>query len=92
MVPEGKLTGEKVWIILDARAWEDPDKAAVYCAYSSHKEPPDPETETEGHEGDTLELVKKERDEDWPDGVIYEYDDYVGEDGKNYIINQKLIG
>ena len=82
--PKGELTGEKAWLILDARAWEDPDRASVYCAYSSHKE--------EGYEGDTLESVKKERDEEWPDGVVFEYDELKGEDGKTYIINQKLIG
>ena len=92
MIPDGKLTGEKLWLILDARAWGDPDKAAVYCAYSSHKQEPDPELSPEGYEGDTLEKVKKERDEEWPDGVIYEYDEFNGIDGVNYAINQRLIG
>jgi hypothetical protein len=78
MVPKGKLTGHKVWLILDARAWEDPDAAAVYCAYSSHDE--------------KLEDAKKDRDEEWPDGVIYEYDEHLGEDGVKYMINQRLIG
>lgn len=78
MIPEGKLTGVKVWLILDGRAWEDPDDASVYCAYSSHDE--------------TLEEVKKDRDDEWPDGVIYEYDEHAGEDGVNYMLNQRLIG
>lgn len=77
-MPEGKLTGEKVWLILDARAWQDPDDSCVYCAYSSHDE--------------TLEEIKKDRDEEWPDGVIYEYDEFKGVDGVNYMINQRLIG
>ena len=77
-IPKGKLTGQKVWLILDGRAWSDPDSAAVYCAYSSHDE--------------TLEVVMKDRDEEWPDGVIYEYDDLKGDDGVNYMINQRLIG
>ena len=91
-VPSGKLTGEKVWLILDARAWEDPDAASVYCAFSSHKEGPDPETDFDGYGGDTLEKVKKARDEDWPDGVVFEYDEQEDEDGKIWIVNLKLIG
>ena len=67
----------KVWLILDSRAWEDPDKAAVYCAYSEH-------------ENETLEDVKKDRDKEWPDGVIFEYD-AVKRDGKDLIINQRRI-
>lgn len=51
----------KVWIIYDGRAWANTDKASVYCAYSEI-------------EGETLEEVKAERDKEWPDGVIYEYD------------------
>ena len=89
---KGKLTGEKLWTILDGRAWDDQDKASVYCAYSTHKEPPDEETEYKGYSGDTLEKVKKERDEEWPDGVVFEYDELAGNDGVMYAINQKLIG
>jgi hypothetical protein len=89
---KGKLTGEKVWLILDGRAWDDPDKASVYCAYSSHKEPPDPETDYGGYDGDTLEHVKKDRDENWPDGVVFEYDEKEDEDGEMWIVNLKLIG
>jgi hypothetical protein len=89
---KGKLTGNKVWLILDGRAWDDPDKASVYCCYSSHKEPPDEALGYEGSDGDTLEYVKKERDEHWPDGVIFEYEEKKGDAGTNYMINQKLIG
>jgi hypothetical protein len=88
-----KLTGEKVWIIYDGRAWsQDTDDCAVYEAFSSHKEPPDEESEFKGYEGDTLEKVKKTRDEEWPDGVIFEYDEEVQENGDKYIVNQTLIG
>ncbi len=68
----------KVWLILDSRAWKDPDRAAVYCAYSEH-------------ENETLEDVKKDRDKEWPDGVIFEYD-AVEKEGVDEIINQRLIG
>lgn len=89
----GEITGEKVWIIYDGRAWsQDTDDCAVYEAFSSHKEFPDPELSFEGYEGDTLESVKKRRDEEWPDGVIFEYDEEVQEDGAKHIVNQKLIG
>jgi hypothetical protein len=83
---------EKVWLILDGRAWDDPDKASVYCAYSSEKEPPDEETNYEGFSGYTLDMVKKERDEDWPDGVIFEYESVTRKDGKPWLENQTLIG
>ena len=89
---KGKLTGEKVWLILDSRAWDDPDRASVYCCYSSHKEPPDEELGFEGYDGDTLEHVKNQRDENWTDGVIFEYDEKRGDDGTDYMINQRLIG
>ena len=88
----GKPTGEKVWLILDGRAWEDPDRASVYEAFSSHKEPPDPETGYDGYGGDTLEIVKKTRDKEWPDGVIFEYDEEEEENGEIWIVNLKLIG
>lgn len=90
---ESKLTGHKIWLILDGRAWEDPDGAAVYCAYSSHPEPADRigDMKVKPYKGDTLALVKKERDEMWPDGVIYEYDEEKREDAM-YMVNQKLIG
>jgi hypothetical protein len=77
--PKGKLTGKTSWLILDGRAWDDSDKASVYCAYYSG-------------DGDTVESVKKERDEEWPDGVVFEYDELKGDDGQMYIINQRLIG
>lgn len=66
----------KVWLILDSRAWISPDRAVVYCSYSEEN-------------GETLEDVKRDRDSDWPDGVIFEYDAVECEDE---IINQKLIG
>ena len=89
---EGKLTGEKVWLILDARAWEDPDRASVYEAFSTHKEGPDPDVDYGGYAGDTLEIVKKTRDKDWPDGVIFEYDEEENENGEVWLVNLKLIG
>jgi hypothetical protein len=87
-----KLTGEKVWLILDARAWGDPDRASVYEAFSSHKEPPDPDSGFKGYEGDTLKKVKKIRKKEWPDGVIFEYDEEIQEDGSMQVVNQRLIG
>lgn len=90
--PKGKLTGEKVWTILDGRAWSDPDRASVYEAFSSHKEPPDKGMLFKGYGGDTLETVKKNRDKNWKDGVVFEYDELLGDDGVMYAINQKLIG
>jgi hypothetical protein len=92
VAPPGKLTGEKVWTILDARAWDDPDRASVYEAFSSHKEPADLVTETPAWNGDTLESVKKRRDKEWEDGVIFEYDELLGDDEVTYAINEKLIG
>jgi hypothetical protein len=83
---------EKVWIIFDGRAHtEDTDDCSVYEAFSSHREPPD-DGNPKGYEGDTLEKVKKVRDKDWPDGVIFEYDEEIQKDGQAYIINQRLIG
>lgn len=69
----------KAWLILDGRAWDDPDRAAVYSSGSEEN-------------GETLKDIKKERDEDWPDGVVFEYDLEKREDGKTYMINQTLIG
>lgn len=69
------------WLILDGRAWDDPDKASVYCAYDSTDE--------------TLEQVFKDRNEFWSDGVVFEYEQLIKkENGKyiTYIINQKLLG
>jgi hypothetical protein len=84
---------EKVWVIYDGRANTMPtEDCAVYCAYSSEKEEPDEELCPGGFDGYTLEMVKKERDEEWPDGVIFEYDEVKKEDGKNYLDNQTLIG
>ena len=89
----GRLTGEKVWIIFDGRAWsQDTDDCSVYEAFSSYKEPPDEELDFEGCDGDTIEIVKKTRDKEWPDGVIFEYDEEAQEDGEMHIINQRLIG
>ena len=70
---------KKVWLILDGRAWDDPDNAAVYEAFSSD-------------EGDTLESVKATRKKEWADGVIYEYDSVRKPDGTDWMENQKLIG
>ena len=69
----------KVWVIYDARAWEDTDRASVYEAFS------------ERH-GDTLEGVKATRDEDWPDGVIYEYTEKTILQDNRIIENETLIG
>jgi hypothetical protein len=66
---------EKVWIIYDGRAIVDTDIASVYCAYSLEH-------------GETLEQVKRERKEEWPDGWIFEYD--VAGDGKT-LINERFI-
>ncbi len=75
------------WLILDGRAWDDPDKACVYCAYDSRDS--------------KLAEVYKDRDEDWPDGVIFEYEQHIKKEydeklGKDkfttYILNKKLLG
>lgn len=71
-------TTNKTWLILDSRAWSDPDDAICYEAFDS--------------EDDTLESVKAARKERWPDGVIFEYDQEEREDGKTYLVNQTLIG
>lgn len=75
------LKPKKSWLILDGRAWDDPDRACVYCAYDSTDE--------------NIEQVFADRNSDWPDGVIFEYDQEVKiEKGKvvTYIVNQRLIG
>lgn len=75
-----KKKAKKVWVIYDARAWENTDRAVVYEAFY------------EGH-GDTLEGVKKTRDEDWPDGVVYEYTEKILAGKNNRIVeNETLIG
>jgi hypothetical protein len=70
----------RVWLILDGRAWDDPDDAAVYEAFSEE-------------DGDTVESVTKTRDEDWEDGVIFEYDVEACPDAeRNLLVNQRLVG
>lgn len=75
---EAVPTGEKIWLIFDGRArMMDTDDCAVYEAFSSHD--------------GTLEDVKKQRDKEWKDGVIFEYDEVKGKLG-NHIVKQTLIG
>jgi len=75
------LKPKLTWLILDGRAWDDPDRACVYCAYDS--------TDSKFSE------VYKDRKRHWPDGVIFEYEQHIKkEDNKfvTYILNQKLLG
>jgi len=60
------------WIIYDPRFLTDPDRASCYMSYSS--------------EDSTLEEVKEDRKNDWPDGVIVEYDVDGGE-----LKNERII-
>lgn len=69
----------KAWLIMDGRGWTDPDDAAVYESFY------------EGS-GDTRESVLAHRDEEWPDGVVYEYDEIRKADGKDWLENETLIG
>lgn len=66
----------KTWVIFDERAWfDDTDDCQVYEAF--------------GEPEDTLESVKKDRDERWPGAPIFEYD--VNPEN-NHLINQRMIG
>lgn len=64
---------KKVWIIFDGRAIDNTDDASVYEAMSEE-------------DGATREEAIKTRNEDWPDGFVFEYDDDNGT-----LVNQRFI-
>ena len=71
-------TGNKVWLIFDGRArTKNTDDCAVYEAFSGPEE--------------TIEDALKALENDWDDGVLFEYDEVVDKEGKTYIVNQSLI-
>lgn len=65
----------KMWIIYDGRSIDNTDDASVYVAL-------------EEEDGETRKSALKIRDEDWPDGFVFEYD--INE--KNELINKLFIG
>ncbi len=69
----------KTWIIYDGRAMTMPtDDCAVYEAFCSE-------------EGDTRQSVVACRKRDWPDGVVYEYDQVKKKDGLDWLENEQLV-
>lgn len=71
----------RAWIIYDSRAEEEAgaSEAAVYCAYSEEL-------------GETLAMVVKDRDTEWPDGVIFEYDIKKNvRPGRHELVNPRRI-
>jgi len=67
----------RTWLILDSRAHTDPNGASLYGSFSERG-------------GWTAESVTKVRDKEWPDGVVFEYDELEKEDG-THLINQRRI-
>lgn len=72
----GKDKLGKVWIIYDGRAWNDPDEASVYEAFSEEQ-------------GETEEDALNTRNNSWPDGVVYAYD---SDTDTAELKNRRLIG